>query len=86
MTSSPTTVAPPVTDDLGSRDLARLCDRIIARLLIMHSGGDEVIPVNLRECLPRAGRHEPQDFVYLEPRTGGHGEQGPEPTRRLLRP
>ncbi|WP_169948941.1 S9 family peptidase [Microbispora sp. H11081] len=82
-----------VRDDLGPRDVARLCDRITARLLVVHSDNDEVIPVSqsrrLRERLLEAGRHEGRDFVYLEPPTGGHdpiqGGHGIELTRFLLR-
>jgi pimeloyl-ACP methyl ester carboxylesterase len=66
-----------IEDDLGPRDLARLCGRITARLMIIHAGDDEVIPVGqsrqLRQSLLRAGRWEDPDFVYLEPASGGHG-------------
>jgi pimeloyl-ACP methyl ester carboxylesterase len=65
-----------IDDDLGPRDLALLCERITARLLAIHGGNDEVIPVSqsreLRACLLRAGRQEGRDFTYLEPSTGGH--------------
>jgi pimeloyl-ACP methyl ester carboxylesterase len=82
-----------IDDDLGPRDLARLCGRITARLLIIHGRDDEVIPVSqsraLRECLLRAGRQEGPDFTYLEPPTGGHypigGANGAELADRLIR-
>jgi dipeptidyl aminopeptidase/acylaminoacyl peptidase len=78
-----------VDDELGPRDLALLSGRITARLLIVHGGGDEVIPVTqsrlLREHLRRAGR-EPE---YAEPPAAGHdplhGERAPELTDRLVR-
>ncbi|MEV0589878.1 alpha/beta hydrolase family protein [Nonomuraea cavernae] len=65
-----------IDDDLGPRDVARLCERITARLLIVHARNDEVIPVSqsreLRARLLSAGRHEGRDFTYLESPTGGH--------------
>jgi dipeptidyl aminopeptidase/acylaminoacyl peptidase len=65
-----------IDDDLGPRDLAVLCDRITARLLVIHGANDEVIPVgqsrDLRARLLRAGREEGREFTYLEPPTGGH--------------
>jgi pimeloyl-ACP methyl ester carboxylesterase len=81
-----------VDDDLGPRDVTRLCDRIAARLLIIHGGNDDVIPVGqsriLREHLLRAGRREGPDFGYLETPTGGHdplrGIHGPELAVRLV--
>ncbi|MFG1942823.1 alpha/beta hydrolase family protein [Nonomuraea sp. NPDC048826] len=65
-----------IDDRLGPRDVARLCDRITARLLIVHARDDEVIPVGqsreLRARLLSAGRREGRDFVYSEYPTGGH--------------
>jgi pimeloyl-ACP methyl ester carboxylesterase len=65
-----------IDDDLGPRDLAFLCERITARLLVIHGANDAVIPVgqsrDLRARLLRAGREEGTDFIYLESATGGH--------------
>jgi dipeptidyl aminopeptidase/acylaminoacyl peptidase len=81
-----------IDDELGPRDLSRLCDRITAQLLVIHGGNDEVIPVSqsraLRAHLLRAGRHESDDFTYLEPPNGGHypleGTGGAITHRRIL--
>jgi pimeloyl-ACP methyl ester carboxylesterase len=65
-----------VHDELGPRDLARLCGRITARLMLVHAAGDEVVPVGqsreLRRLLIQAGRREGRDFTYTEPAAGGH--------------
>lgn len=63
-------------DDLGPRDVLRLCHGIRARLLVAHGDQDNVIPVAqsraLRRRLLELGRHEGMDFEYLEIPGGRH--------------
>jgi dipeptidyl aminopeptidase/acylaminoacyl peptidase len=63
-------------DALGPRDLLRLVGGLRARLLLVHGGDDEVIPVAhsraLRQRLLDLGRREGEDFDYLEVPSGGH--------------
>jgi pimeloyl-ACP methyl ester carboxylesterase len=63
-------------DDLGPRDVLRLCHGIQARILIAHGDQDSVIPVTqsrtLRHCLLELGRREGTDFEYLEIPGGRH--------------
>ena len=63
-------------DDLGPRDVLRLCHALRAKLLIVHGERDEMIPVNqsraLRQRLLMLGRREGVDFEYLEVPDGGH--------------
>ncbi|MGH3922897.1 MAG: alpha/beta hydrolase family protein [Pseudonocardiaceae bacterium] len=63
-------------DDLGSRDVLRLCRGIRARLLLIHGDQDSVIPVTqsraLRRRLLELGRCEGMEFEYLEIPGGRH--------------
>ena len=63
-------------DDLGPRDVLRLCHALRAKLLIVHGERDEMIPVTqshaLRRRLLTLGRREGVDFEYLEIPDGGH--------------
>lgn len=63
-------------DDLGPRDVLRLCHSLQAKLLIVHGERDEMIPVTqsraLRRRLLTVGRCEGVDFEYLEVPDGGH--------------
>ncbi|MGH8902221.1 MAG: alpha/beta hydrolase family protein [Egibacteraceae bacterium] len=63
-------------DDLGPRDVLRLCHGIRARLLVAHGDQDSVIPVAqsraLRRRLLQLGRREGMDFEYLEIPGGRH--------------
>lgn len=63
-------------DDLGPRDVLRLCPEIRARLLVAHGDQDSVIPVGqsrmLRHRLLELGRGEGTDFQYLEIPGGRH--------------
>ena len=65
-----------LTDDLGPRDVLRLCHSLQAKLLIVHGERDEMIPVTqsrvLRQRLLTLGRREGVDFEYLEVPDGGH--------------
>jgi len=63
-------------DELGPRNLLRLCPRIRAPLLIIHGERDDVIPVAhsrlLAEHLRATGRRTPEDFSYREIPHVGH--------------
>ena len=63
-------------DDIGPRDVLRLCHAFQAELLIVHGGRDERIPVAqsraLRQRLLDLGRREGTDFTYLEVPDAGH--------------
>lgn len=63
-------------DDLGPRDVLRVCHALRAKLLIVHGERDEMIPVTqsraLRQRLLTVGRREGVDFEYLEVPNGGH--------------
>lgn len=55
-------------DDLGPRDLLRLCPRIQASVMIIHGERDSVIPVAHSRALARADRR----FLYREIAGGEH--------------
>lgn len=63
-------------DHIGPRDVLRLCHALRAKLLIVHGGRDDRIPVTqsraLRQRLLELGRREDVDFEYLEVPDGGH--------------
>ncbi|MGH3926063.1 MAG: alpha/beta hydrolase family protein, partial [Pseudonocardiaceae bacterium] len=63
-------------DPIGPRDVLRLCHALRAKLLIIHGGRDDRIPVTqsraLRQRLLELGRREDVDFEYLEVPGGGH--------------
>jgi dipeptidyl aminopeptidase/acylaminoacyl peptidase len=63
-------------DDVGPRDVLRLCPALRAKLLIVHGRRDDRIPVTqsraLRARLLELGRREGVDFEYLEVPDGGH--------------
>jgi pimeloyl-ACP methyl ester carboxylesterase len=63
-------------DDLGPRDVLRLCHGIQARLLVVHGDQDSVIPVTqsrmLIDHLLKLGRRQGIDFDYLELPGGRH--------------
>jgi len=65
-----------IHDSLGPRDLRQLISRAEAKLMIVHGGDDEIIPVSqsrmLRDRLRAIGRREPEDFTYLEVPHGSH--------------
>ncbi|MGH8905608.1 MAG: alpha/beta hydrolase family protein [Egibacteraceae bacterium] len=64
-------------DELGPRDVLRLCHAVRAKLLIAHGDRDEVVPVSqsraLRQRLLALGRQEHVDFTYVEVPGGHHG-------------
>ncbi|MGH8896424.1 MAG: alpha/beta hydrolase family protein [Egibacteraceae bacterium] len=64
-------------DDLGPRDVLRLCHAIRAKLLVVHGECDEMIPADhsraLRQRLLASGKREGMDFVYVEVPAGRHG-------------
>ncbi|MGH8883999.1 MAG: alpha/beta hydrolase family protein [Egibacteraceae bacterium] len=62
--------AQELCDEVGPRDVLRLCHALRAQLLVVHSERDGVIPVTqsraLRQRLLALGRREGVDFAYLE--------------------
>ena len=78
-------------DAIGPRDVLRLVGAMRARLLLIHGQADRVIPVgharDLRARLEQLGRHQGEDFDYLEVAGGGHDlpTASPALAERLLR-
>ncbi len=78
-------------DAIGPRDVLRLVGAMRARLLLVHGEADRVIPVgharDLRARLAELGRHQGEDFDYLEVAGGGHDllTASPALAERLLR-
>jgi pimeloyl-ACP methyl ester carboxylesterase len=78
-------------DAIGPRDVLRLVGAMHARLLLIHGEADRVIPVgharDLRARLEELGRHQGEDFDYLEVAGGGHDlpTASPALAERLLR-
>ncbi|MFI6510397.1 alpha/beta hydrolase family protein [Streptosporangium sp. NPDC050855] len=58
-------------DDLGPRDLLRLCPRIQAPLMVVHGEQDDVVPVEHSRALARRLAAD-RRFVYREVAGGGH--------------
>ncbi len=65
-----------IDDELGPRDVASLCERLRAPLLLVHGQRDPLIPVSqarqLRNRLLVQGRRAGTDFAYLEVPGVGH--------------
>lgn len=79
--------AQELNDEVGPRDVLRLCHALRAKLLIVHGERDEKVPVaqsrTLRQRLLELGRREGVDFAYLEVPDRGHDLTADAPTQAL---
>jgi pimeloyl-ACP methyl ester carboxylesterase len=75
-----------IADDLGPRDLLRLCPRIRSPLLVVHGELDSVIPVAHSRALAARLRADgpPMDFRYVEVAGGEHYPLGERTSPGLL--
>lgn len=72
-----------INDELGVRDVLRLCPSLSVPLLLMHGADDDVIPVEQSRMLYRRLRELGKEAVFYREITGGHDDLVSTPSRAI---